>query len=165
MAASTSILQKLSASTATAKEAGTVRFKNANDFTVDTNNPLVIPAAGEGDWSYEVWLRLKITGTPPSDNISNIKAYLGAIPTNYTGLEIWARSASAFSAPAEPTTSTGMSNAFGFSVGNQMALSGTNFSGSGTECGSHLVLAMRVLTTATLGALSTAALTFVYDEI
>ena len=75
MVATVNIIERNgSGSTWTAKDSGTVRFKNANDNQVDAANPLVIPPGATNDWSFEKWLWLRIGATPPSDNISNVRA-------------------------------------------------------------------------------------------
>lgn len=62
MAATVQILEKNGAGpTTTDKTSGTIRFKNADNATVDTGNPMVKPGAGT-DYSFEKWLRLNVTG-------------------------------------------------------------------------------------------------------
>jgi hypothetical protein len=165
MAATVNIVERSgSGSTWTAKDSGTVRFKNANDFNVDSNNPMVIPGSGS-DWSFEKWLCLRIGGTRPADNISNIRVYSDGANGFGTGINVWARSVAAFSSPAEPTTNTGLTDFFTFTSGSPLALAGGPFSGTSSFVGSHVVLAMEVASTATVGALSVEAITFLYDEI
>ncbi len=148
----------------TAKTSGTIRFKNADNSVVDSVNPMVIPAAGS-DWSFEKWLQLRITGTRPTDNISNLKFYTDGVNGFGTGIQVWARSATAFSTPAEPTTSTGLVTAFALTVGGALGLAGGPFSGTSTFVGSMAVLVMEVASTATIGALTPETITFSYDEI
>jgi len=149
----------------TAKDSGTVRFKNADDSNVDSNNPLVIPAGAVSDFSFEKWLCLRIGATRPADNISNIRFYTDGTNGFGTGILVWARSAAAFSSPAEITTSTGLTNAFTYTAGGALALAGGPFSGTSTFVGSHVVLSMEVVNTATIGALTPETVTFLYDEI
>ena len=62
MAATVEIQEKNGAGgTPTNKASGTVRFKNADDATVDTANPLVKPPSGY-DYSFEKWLIFNVTG-------------------------------------------------------------------------------------------------------
>lgn len=165
MAASVVIAERNgSGSTWTAKDSGTVRFKNANNSDVDSNNPMVIPAANS-DFSFEKWLQLRITGTRPADNISNIRVYTDGTNNFGTGISVWARSATAFSAPAEVTTSTGLTNLFTYTAGGALTLDGGPYSGTSTFVGSMLVLTMEVASTATVGALAAETLTWLYDEI
>lgn len=165
MAATVDIVEcNVTISGTTSKGSGTVRMKNADDSTVDSNDPLVIPAAGS-DFSYTKWLRLRIGDTGASDKINNIKFYTDGASGFGTGVGLWAKSAAAFSAPSEPATSSGYSDAFGYTSGGALALSGADFSGTNTQIGSFLVLLMEVSATATAGALSGETGTFSYDEI
>lgn len=59
--------------TATDKTSGTVRFKNADNATVDTNNRLIIPTSGQ-EYSFRKVLRLNISVAPDVD-IDNLQAY------------------------------------------------------------------------------------------
>ena len=61
----------------TDKASGTVRFKNADNATVDLSNPLVIPTSGR-EYSYEVALRVAFSGEFTS--ISNLQAYTDGAP-------------------------------------------------------------------------------------
>jgi len=167
MAADVEILEKIGAGgSANDKTAGTIRMKNADDALVDSNNPMVIPVAGS-DFSFTKWLRLAIAtgGNAPSDNISNIRAYFDGANGFGTGVSLWAKSEAAMSAPTEPATSSGYTDAFGFTSAAPMSLAGGPYSGSGTEMASHFVLLMEVSLTATVGALTAETLTFAYDEI
>src|SRR5688572_12487015 len=96
-------------STKTDKTSSTVRFKSADNATVDTNNPLSITASNQ-TYSYEKWLRLAITGTPPSQRINNLKFYTdgGNGYDSGSGFEkLWGEveGAGAFRSAAAPVTS------------------------------------------------------------
>ena len=168
MAATVDIVERNgSTGTATTKTSGTVRFKNADDAAVDSNDPLVIPGAG-ADWSYEKWLRLQIGGTGPSDKIDNVQFYTnGDSYGAASNVSVWARSSSGFSTPAELTTSTGLTNAFSYTSGASLDLNSVTspVSGTSTYVGSHVVLSMEVSLSATVGALTGKTITFSYDEI
>lgn len=165
MAATVDIVEKNGAgATATTKTSSTVRFKNADNATVDSANPMVIPTSGT-DFSYEKWLRLKIGATPPADKINNIKFYTDGSNGFGIGVSIYGRSAASYSTPAEVTTTTGLTEIWGWTAAAALALSSTDFSGSATEIGSHVVLTMTVASTATVGALTAETVTFTYDEI
>ena len=75
MAASISIIELNGAApgTPTDKTSGTVRFKNADDATVDLNDPLVVPTSNR-EYSYVKALRLRDNGDAYTQ-ISNIRAY------------------------------------------------------------------------------------------
>lgn len=165
MAASVTIVERTQAGgSETDKTSGQIRFKNADDTTVDSNNPMVIPTAG-ADWSFEKWLRLNLGATAPSDKIDNINFYSDGANGFGTGVNVWARSISAFSTPAELTTSTGLVDLFGLTSAAPLSISSGTFSSTGTHMGSHVVLAMEVSFEATVGALTAETITFSYDEI
>ena len=75
MAATVVINEWTSESVITAKQGGTVRFKNANNAAVDLADPMVVPAAGTVDHSFEKWLRLQITDEGGFTQIDNLQAY------------------------------------------------------------------------------------------
>ena len=74
MAATVTIVEKNGAgATETDKTSGTIRFKNADDSTVDLNDPLVKPSSGT-EYSFEKWLQMKVTGGSYSQ-ITDLVAY------------------------------------------------------------------------------------------
>ena len=76
MAATVQIVEKNGAGgTQTDKTSGTIRFKNADNSTVDTSNPMVKPGAGT-DYSFEKWLRFNVSGGTYTE-ISNIDGRAG----------------------------------------------------------------------------------------
>lgn len=162
MAATVQIVEKNGAgATATDKTSGTIRFKNADDATVDTNNPMVIPSSGS-DWSYEKWLRLNVT-VAPATNISNLKFYTDGTSGFGTGVSLWAKAVTSYATPAEGTSSTGYSDAFGYTSGSALSLGAGPYTGTG-EKGDHCVLLLEVASTASPGSLTAETATFSYDE-
>lgn len=163
MVATVQIIEKNGAGgTATDKTSGTIRMKNADDATVDTNNPMVIPGSGS-DFSFEKWLRLKIT-VAPSVQLSNLKAYTDGANGLGTGVKLWWKAVSSYSTPAEATATTGYTDAFSYTSGAALSLGAGPYSGTG-EIGSHLVSMMEVQSTATQGQTPSETVTFSYDEI
>ena len=74
MAATVQIREKNGAGqTATDKTSGTIRFKKADDATVDLNNPLVVPTSLT-EYSYQKWLRMYVSGGTYTQ-ISNLRLY------------------------------------------------------------------------------------------
>ena len=73
MAATVLIMELTSATTGTDKTSGTLRFKAANDQTVDSNDRLQIPGAGS-IYSYTKQIRFQFTGAPSVD-IQNLRCY------------------------------------------------------------------------------------------
>ena len=162
MAATVTIIEKHGTSgTATDKTSGTVRLKNADDATVDANNPMVIPTSGV-DYSYEKWLRLKVT-TAPSTNITNLKFYTDGTSGFGTGVTTYAKAVATYATPAEATATAGYTNAFSYTSGSALSLGTSAYTGTG-EKGSHCVLMMTVGSTASPGALTAETITFSYDE-
>lgn len=163
MAATVQIVEKNGAgATATDKTSGTIRFKNADDATVDNNNPMVVPPSGS-DWSFEKWLRLNVT-VAPSVQISNIKFYMDGTNSFGTGVSLWAKAVASYATPAEGTSSTGYADAFSYTSGSPLSLGAGPFAGTG-EKGDHVVLLMQVASTATQGSLAAETATFSFDEI
>lgn len=163
MAATVQLIEKNGAGgTATDKTSGSIRFKNADNSTVDLVAPMVKPASGS-DWSFEKWLRLNVTGGTYTQ-ISNIKAYTDGSSGFGTGINLWAKAVASYATPAEATASTGYANAFTYTSGSPLSLGAGPFTGTG-EKGDHLVMMMEVQSTASGGLTPTETLTVGWDEI
>jgi len=163
MVATVQIVEKNGAGgTPTDKTSGTIRFKNTDDATVDTNDPMVIPGSGT-DYSFEKWLRLNVT-VAPDTNISNLKVYTDGANGFGTGVGMHWKAVTAYSTPAEATATTGYTDAFTYTSGSALSLGAGPYTGTG-EKGDHLVAIMTVADTATQGSLTAETVTFSYDEI
>lgn len=147
--------------TFTQKDGGTIRFKNADNATVDANNPMVIPTAGV-DYSYDKWTRFKVT-VAPDNNISNLKFYTDGANGLGTGVLLYAKAVTTYSTPAEATTTTGYTNAFTYTSGAALSMGAGPYTGTG-EKGDHAVLMMTVGTSATQGNTNNETVTYSYDE-
>lgn len=162
MVATVTIIEKNgTAGTATDKTSGTVRMKNADNATVDINNPMVVPTAGT-DYSYQKWLRLKVT-VAPSNNLSNLKFYTDGSNGLGTGVGLYAKAVATYATPTEPSATTGYTDAFTYTSGAALSLGTGTVTGTG-EKGSHAVLLLTVTTTASPGTTASETLTFSYDE-
>jgi hypothetical protein len=162
MAATVQIVEKNGAGgTTTDKTSSTVRFKNADNSTVDLNNPMVKPGAGS-DWSWEKWLRMNVTGGTYSQ-ITNVKVYTDG-SSGWTGVNLWAKAVASYATPAEGTASTGYTNAFTYTSGSALSLGAGPFTSTG-EKGDHAVLLMEVTSSASGGVLTAETLTMAWDEI
>lgn len=150
--------------TYTDKTSGTVRFKNADNATVDSGNPMVIES-GITDYSFEKWLRLMIGATGPSTSISNLKFYTDGANGMGTGVSLYAKAVAAFATPAEATSVTGYASAFTYTSGAPLSLGAGPYSTINTEIGDHCVMMMAVADTAAPGTTPSETLTFSYDEI
>lgn len=163
MAATVQIVEKNGAGgTTTDKTSGTVRFKNADNPTVDLLNPMVKPASGS-DFSFDKWLRMLVTGGTYSQ-ITNVRAYMDGANGFGTGILLWAKAVASYATPAEATATAGYTNAFTFTSGSPLSLGAGPFSGTG-EKGDHLVMMMEVQSTASGGLTPTETLSMGWDEI
>ena len=163
MAATVQIVEKNgTAGTNTQKDSSTVRFKNADNATVDTNNPMVIPTAGV-DYSYEKWLRLKVT-VGPSSYLENLKFYTDGANGFGTGVLLYAKAVATYATPAAATSAAGYSDAFTYTSGSALDLGTATVTGTG-EKGSHAVMMMTVASTSSPGTLTAETGTFSYDEV
>jgi len=164
MAATVLIGEKNGAgATFTDKTSGPIRFKNADNATVDLANPMVVPGAGS-DFSFEKWLRMKIGGTGPASQITNLKFYTDGVNSLGTGVLLWAKATTNYATPAEATSTTGYTNAFTYTSGSALSLGAGPYSTINTEMGDHCVMMCEVQSTAGPGTPSE-TLTFAYDEI
>lgn len=151
--------------TATDKTSGTVRFKNADNATVDLVNPMVIPASGS-DFSFDKWLRINVS-VAPDTNISNLEAYTDGANGFGTGVSAWYKTVGSFSTPAEPGSSSGYTDLFSATSGSPIDMDAINtgpHTGTGDK-GDYLQAMLEVASTATQGTLTAETLTFAYDEI
>ncbi len=181
MVASVAIMEHNgSGGTQTNKAGGSVRFKNADDATVDLVNPLVVPTSGQ-EYSFEKWLRLAITGGTYVQ-IDNLQVYTDGSNGFGTGVKLWYALAGVFSQPVVPAEGVdppqspaagspveNMADVFALvtgSRGNLDAINAGPFIGSpDLDIGDFIVLVMEVEATASNGVLAAETLTFSYDEI
>lgn len=163
MAATVQLVEKNGApGTQTDKTSGQIRFKNADNATVDTANPLVKPGAGV-DYSFEKWLRLNVSGGTYTE-ISNIKMYMDGANGLGTGVTLYAKAVTAYSTPAEATATTGYTDAFTYTSGSPLSLGAGPYTSTG-EKGDHCVMMMTVGTTVSGGITPNETITLAWDEI
>jgi hypothetical protein len=164
MAATVQLIEKNGAGgTGTDKTSGNIRFKNADNATVDLNNPLVVPSSAGFDYSFEKWLRLNVTGGTYSQ-ITNVRAYSDGSNGMGTGVEVYAKAESSYATPAEATATTGYTNFFTYTSGSSLSLGAGPFTSTG-EKGDHLVMMARCSEAASGGLTSSETLTVAWDEI
>ena len=108
-----------------------IRFKNADNSTVDLNNPMVKPTSGS-DFSFEKWLRLNVTGGTYSQ-ITNIKAYSDGANGLGTGVLLWAKAVTSYATPAEATATTGYTNFFTYTSGSPLSLGAGPYTSTGEK--------------------------------
>jgi hypothetical protein len=163
MAATVQIVEKNGAGgTQTDKTAGTIRFKNADNATVDTSNPMVKPGAGS-DFSFEKWIRFNVSGGTYTQ-ITNVRAYSDGANGLGTGVLLWAKNVATFTTPAEATATTGYTNFFTYTSGSPLTLGAGPVPSTG-EKADHLVMMCEVQSTASGGVTPTETLTIAWDEI
>lgn len=163
MAATVQIVEKNGAGgTQTDKTSGTIRFKNADNATVDLVNPMVKPGAGT-DYSFEKWLRFNVSGGTYSQ-ITNIKAYSDGANGLGTGVSLYAKAVTSYATPAEATGTAGYTDFFTYTSGAPLTLGAGPFTSTG-EKADHLVMMLAVGTSASGGVTPTETLTIAWDEI
>lgn len=184
MAASISVIELNGAAPGTAsdKTSGTVRFKKADNATVDLNDPMVVPTS-DTEYSYAKILRLRDNGDDYTQ-ISNLRCYTdgGA----FSGAKAWAATDSVYTAPYIPTVTndpplwstdgaagspqTTMVDLFSYTSGSPLDMdafdAGPFTPGSPAEfIGDFLVLVAEVEIGASQGVVTAETLTFAFDEI
>ena len=163
MAATVQIIEKNGAGgTPTDKTSGTIRFKNADNATVDTSNPMVKPTSGT-DYSFEKWLRLNVTGGTYTE-ITNIRAYSDGANGMGTGVTPYAKAVTAYATPAEATGTAGYNAFHTYTSGSPLTLGAGPYTSTG-EKGDHLVMMLAVADTASGGVTPSETLTIAWDEI
>jgi len=147
--------------TATDKTSGTVRFKLAENATVDLNNPITIPAAGS-TISFEKIVRLNATGT--FTQIDNVNFYMDGANSFGTGVGVLYKTEATYGTPIQPGDTTGFTDIFAATSGAPQGLNAGTVTGTG-DFGEYLTMIMEVQSTAAQGTLTAETLTFSWDEI
>lgn len=162
MAATVQIHEITATDTGVDKTSGTVRFKSADETTVDTSNRLTIPGAGE-DHSYTKQLRLYCS-VAPSVDLANVQAYSDSSNDYGTGVLVDYDVHTAFQTQTD--TDIAGTDLFTKTSGDAIDMDAFN-SDPKTDTGYFgdvLRLQMGVASTASPGSLSAETLTFSYDE-
>ncbi len=163
MAATVQIVEiNTAGATPTDKTGGTVRFKRADNSTVDLVDPIPKPAAGS-NWSFQKFLQMNVTGGAYTQ-ITGVKAYTDGAGGFGAGINLWAQAVAAYATPALETASTGYANAFTYTSGAPLSLGAGPFSGTGLK-GDLIKLAMEVTSAADGGLTPSETLTLAWDEI
>ncbi len=155
------------------KTSGTVRYKAANDATVDANNPLVKPSAGSFR-SFEKWMQLRIGATGPTGVITNLQFYTDGSNGYGTGITAFIRTTNiasgSFVTPTTPANDAAGTDQFTFVTGSRKNMdavsAGSPYSGTNTDIGDFAVLWMTLASTvsAPQNPTSSETLTWSYDE-
>ena len=160
-------IHEMSASmTGTDKTASTVRFKLADNATIDSNNPITIPSGNHSNHSYHKKLRM-FCATAPSTSVDNLQMYSDGTSGFGTGVSVIASNQGVtFSANATAEL-VGSKNLFDFTSVAAMNIDAVDTAAlTATGYGGDLIaLQMLVASTASPGELTDETITFSYDEI
>jgi len=168
MSATIQIHELSGLTTGTDKTSGTVRFKNADNATVDTANPLVVPAAGT-DFSYTKTLRAYMEAAPVS-SISNLQWYSDGTNGFGTDINVNAKNAGLNWIANYQTEATSMTTLFNYTSGTPLdgdLVDAGPFTPTDddTYIGDLIILQMTVGTSATNGVKPAETLTMSFDEV
>ena len=163
--------------TATNKTSGTVRFKAADNATVDNNDRLVVPTANT-EYSFEKWLRINVTVAPAVD-LQDFEFYMDGANNFTSGVKVWVDTIIAFDGtngatkpavtndpPFGPDDATPMTDAFLETSASPLDFDVLNtgpHTGTGQK-GDYIVLVMEVEIGTAVGALTPETATFRYKE-
>lgn len=159
-------IHELSASMAgTDKTSGTVRFKLADNATVDSNDPITIPSGNVARRSYTKQLRM-FCATAPDTQIDNLQVYTDGGDFG-TGITVNGTPIAPSGFAANATTWAVSTDFFGYTSGapldmdanDSAAITATGYGGD------ILKLQMLVASDASSGTLTAETVTFSYDEI
>jgi hypothetical protein len=160
----------------------TLRFKQADNATIDTNNPIPIPSDGSTNYSY--WKHVYLyCDTAPDTQVDNVKFYtdgsgFGSGVTLNVGLQFPTKNNASSAGYEVADTATGMvsahtgvtseASAFTYTSGSPLSLTiseAGNIINAIGETTDYLVMQMAVTSAASPGNLADETLTFQYDEI
>lgn len=162
MAATIEIHEMTATAAGVDKTSGTVRFKSADETSVDAANKLKVPTSGT-DYSYTKQLRFYVS-VAPATNITNLDCYSDGTSGFGTGVGVQYDVSGSFSANVD--TNISGTNFFTSNSGSTIDMDVTNtgpFTGTGYK-GDFIRLQMTVADTATPGMLTAEAVVFTYDE-
>jgi hypothetical protein len=147
----------------TDKAGGSVGFKAADNDTVDANNPIVIPTADDA-FSFLKQFRFYAASTP-SNAIGNLKFYMDGSNGYGTGITLQCKQETGYTDPIAlgSADATGCTDAFTYTSGSPLAITGSWSSGTG-PFGYYLKVQMKVHHDAVQGTTASEAMSFAYDE-
>jgi len=150
------------------KTSGTVRFKDADNATVDGNNPLVVPAAGS-IYSYTKKVRAYMEA-PPNTNVSNLRWYTDGNNGFGTGISCTVKNIGTTWGANYKTLMDGGADLFGKTSAAPLDGDGTDTgpfvpADDDSYIGDLIELQMAIASTASSGTLTAETLTLAYDEV
>lgn len=152
----------------TNKTGGSIRFKNANNPNVDTDDAMIRQTTGGGtDFSFEKYTQAKITALTTSAStgtvVSGLKFYTDGSEGFGVGVAMFTRSASTFATPVAPASATAFTGSFTYVSTAALALSTATFSTTG-YFGDFAIHMVRVTTGVVAGLTPSETATYAYDE-
>lgn len=168
MPATIQIHEMDSLTSGTDKTSGTIRFKAADNATVDNNDPLVVPPSGS-TYSYTKKVRAYMEA-PPDTQVGNMRWYTDGGNGFGTGVTLSGKNLGTTWGANYNTVMSGGSDMFGFVSASPLDGDGVDTgpfvpADDNSYIGDLLELQMAVDNTATNGALAPETLTLAYDEI
>ena len=168
MAATIEIHEMSAAESGTDKTSDTVRFKDADNATVNASNPLVIPAEGS-IYSYTKKLRPYMEDAPDT-SISNIRWYTDGTNSFGAGVSVTCKNIGVTFGTQYKTAMEGGADLFGKTSASPLDGDGTDAgpfvpADVDTYIGDIIELQMAVASTAAHGTLTAETLTLAYDEV
>lgn len=169
MAATIQIHEMSALATGVDKTSGTVRFKAADNATVDTADPLVIPGSGLTTYSYTKKLRPYMEAAPDT-SVSNFRWYTDGSNDFGTGISVNAKNLGVTWGANYNTAMAAGSDLFGYTSGAPLDGDGTDTgpfvpADDDSYIGDLIELQMAIADTASSGTLSAETLTLAYDEV
>lgn len=162
MAADVQIHEMTATSTGVDKTSSTVRFKSADETSVDSTNRMQVPSSGT-NYSYTKQLRFYFN-TAPATSITNLECYTDGTNSFGTGITVEYDTSGSFSSNVQ--TDISGTDLFTKTSSSTIDMDVTN-TGPHTSTGykgDFVRMQMQVADTASPGALSAEPMTFVYDE-
>ena len=168
MAAAIQIHEMSALAAGTNKSSGTVRFKAADDATVDANDPLVIPAVTT-IYSYTKKVRAYME-SPPDTQIDNMRWYTDGSNGFGTGITVAAKNLGVSWVAQQDTVLADTTDLFTYTSGAPLDGDGTDTgpfvpADDDSYIGDLIEMQMSVAATASPGTLTAETLTLAYDEI
>ena len=168
MAAVIQIHEMSALTTGVDKTNGTVRFKDADDATVDANNPLQVPAA-DSIYSYTKKIRAYMEA-PPDTSVSNLRWYTDGTNSFGTGISVNVKNLGNTWGANYKTAMSGGADLFGKTSASPLDGDGTNAGPFDSDddnayIGDLIELQMAVASTAANGTLTAETLTLAFDEV
>lgn len=168
MVATIQIHEMSSLESGTDKTSGTVRFKDADNATVDSSNPLEIPAAGT-IYSYTKKLRAYMAA-PPDTQVSNLRWYTDGNNGFGTGISVTVKNIGTTWGANYKTAMSGGADLFGYTSASPLDGDGTDTgpfvpAADDSYIGDLIELQMAVASTAAPGTLTAETLTLSYDAL